>query len=136
MMLTDEHIAEIADLLDSGMICYYHRPTGTIEYYPDPDNLYFDPEPWQDVIDKVENDFDNYDRFEKMDSNEGFQVMENFAYSLTDNHFREQILNQLSKRKPFQHFKILIDSSDYRQDWFDFKRNAYIDFVKEQIELK
>lgn len=135
MTLTDEHISEIAELLDCGMICFYHRPTGTIESYPDPDDLYFDPEPWQDIIDKIENNWSSYDRFEKMDSNQGFQVMENFAHSLTDINFRNRILNRLSKRRPFQNFKLLIDSSDYRQAWFDFKKQAYIEFVKQQIAI-
>ena len=72
MTLTEEHIAEIAELLDCGMTCFYHRPTGTIESHPDPGDLYFEPEFWQDLIDKIENDRDNYDRFEKMDSNQGF----------------------------------------------------------------
>ena len=84
MTFTDEIIIEIAGLLDCGMICYFHRPTGTIESHPDPNDPYFDPDPWQDIIDKVENDWDNYEQFEKMYSNQGFQIMENFAYSLTD----------------------------------------------------
>jgi hypothetical protein len=136
MTLTHEHIAEIAELLDCGMICYYHRATGTIEYHPDPDNMYFEPEHWQDTIDKIENDQDSYDRFEKMNSNQGFQVMENFAYSLTDKDFQNEILDRLSRRKPFQNFKILIDSSDYRQAWFEFKSKAYIAFVERQIEIE
>lgn len=133
MTLTDKHIVEIAELLDCGMICYFHRPSGTIESHSDPYDPYFDPEPWQDIIDKIEDDIDNYDRFEKMDSNQGFLVMENFAHSMADNVFKEKIFDRLSKRKPFQNFKILIDSSNYRQDWFDFKKKAYIEFVKRQI---
>lgn len=136
MVITEKQIIEIAELLDCGMMCFYHRPTGTIESHPDLEDPYFDPESWQDTIDKIENDWDNYDKFEKMDSNQGFLMMENFAYSLTDNNFRNRILDRLSKRKPFQNFKIFIDSSDYRQNWFEFKKNAYIDFVKQQIEIK
>ena len=136
MTLSDEHIFEIAELLECGMICYYHRLTGVIESHPDPDDPYSDPEAWQDTIDKVENDWDSYETFKKMNSAEGFEVMEKFAYSLDDHRFRDKILDRLSKRKPFQNFKVLIDSSDYRQDWFKFKKNAYIDFVKEQVVLK
>ena len=73
MKITDKQIEEIAEELECGMICFYHRPTGTIESYPDSDDLFFEPEPWQDIIDKIENDAENYDRFEKMDSTEGFQ---------------------------------------------------------------
>ena len=136
MTITDKHISEIADLLDCGMICFYHETTGKIESHPDPDGLYFDPESWQDVISKVERDWANYIKFEKMNSNEGFQLMENFAHSITDKTFKNKILDQLSGEKPFQKFKRLIDSSDFRQEWFDFKKNATIDFVKRQIEVK
>lgn len=131
MTISDDHISEIADLLDLGMICFYHRPTGTIESYPDLDDLY-DVGDWQDIIDKVEADQDNYVTFEKMNSNEGFKVMEQFAYALADADFSDQLLQRLSNRKPFQNFKRLIDDSDYRQDWFDFKKEAYNNFVKAQ----
>jgi len=134
--MSDENIIKVAELLECGMICFYHRPTGAIESHPDPDDTYSDLEAWQDIIDKVENDWDNYETFKKMNSTEGFEVMEKFAYSLDDSRFRDKIFDRLSKRKPFQNFKVLIDSSDYRQDWFKFKKNAYIDFVKEQVDMK
>ena len=135
MKITDKQIEEIAEELECGMVCFYHRPTGTIESYPDFDDPFFEAEPWQDIIDKIENDAENYDRFEKMDSTEGFQVMENFAYSLTDINFRDQILDRLEKRKPFRNFKFLVESSNYRQDWFDFRKQANIEFVKQQIKM-
>tara|TARA_B100000745_G_C19954505_1_gene322401 strand:- start:177 stop:584 length:408 start_codon:yes stop_codon:yes gene_type:complete len=134
--MTDKDIKEIAEWLDSGMICYYHRPTKTIEYHPDPDDPYFEPDPWQETIDKVEEDWDNYDQFEKMTSNQGFEVMKDFADSLKDSEFQEKIYNRLYRPRPFQNFKNLIDNSDYRQNWFDFKAKAYIDFTKRQIGLK
>jgi hypothetical protein len=134
MKLTEEPILEIAQELALGMRCFYHRPTGTIESHPDEENPYFDPEPWQDVIEKIENDAENYQPFEIMDSNQGFCVMENFANSLTDTDFRERILDRLSVPKPFQKFKNLISSSNYQQDWFKFKTTAYIAFVQQQIE--
>ena len=136
MTLNEEQIKDIAELLDSGMICFYHLPSGTIDSHPDPNDPYFDAEQWEDIIDRIENDWDNYERFEKMESYEGYKVIENFAYSLSDEYFRDKILNAISRRKPFQNFKNLIDSSDYRQNWFDFKNKAYINFVKRQIEMK
>jgi len=136
MVLKDKQVIEIAELLDSGMVCFFHRPTGAIDYYPDPNQPYFDPNPWQDIIDKIENDWDNYEKFQKMESFESYRVMEDFAYSLSDEHFRNKILSTISRRKPFQNFKNLIDWSNYRQDWFDFKSKSYIDHVKRQIEIK
>jgi len=136
MNLTDKQISEIAELLDCGMTCFYHISTGEIESHPDPNDGYFDPEPWQDLIDKIENDWGNYEKFEKMDSNESYRVMERFANTLTDTKFKYKVMESISRRKPFQNFKRLIDSSDYRQKWFDFKNQSYIEYVKEQIELK
>lgn len=135
MRPTDERIAEIAELLDAGPICYFHRPTGAIESLPDPNGPYFEPEPWQEVIDKVESDWSNYERFEKMSSREGFEVMEDFAHALaeTDPRFRDRLLRILSQRKPFRNFKDLVESSRYREDWFAFKHQAYIEFEKRQL---
>lgn len=62
------------------------------------------------------------------------EYLENFAHFISDLKFRERILDRLSNRKPFQNFKILIDSSAYREDWFDFKKEAYIQYVKRLIE--
>ncbi len=134
-MISDKHITEIAEWLDCGMVCYFHKPTASIEYYPDPYDGFFDEELWQEVIEKVENDCGNYEKFEKMDSNQGFRVMEDFAYSLKDEEFKNQLISRLSNRKPFQNFKILVESSKYREDWFAFKKEANIDWVREQIKF-
>jgi len=68
-----------------------------------------------------------------MNSNQGIRVMENFAHSLTDFHFKDRLLERLSMRKPFRNFSDLVDDSPYRQDWFKFKQKAYEDFVREQM---
>lgn len=133
MTPTEADIKEIAELLDCGELCFFHQPTGAIEHYPDPDNPYVELEEWQDVLDKIDDDFNNYIRFEKMDSYQGFKVMEQFAESLSDTHFQTKLFDLLSKPKPFSKFKWAIDNSDYRQDWFDFKEQAYIKWVKEQL---
>lgn len=133
MELSDKHIEEIADLLDCGMLCFYHKPTGAIESHPDPNDPFFEGEEWEELIEKIEADWDNYIRFEKMSSREAFQVMEDFAGSLSDSPFQDKLFHQLSNRKPFQNFKYTIDNSKYREDWFDFKKKAYMEFVKGQI---
>lgn len=40
----------------------------------------------------------------------------------------------LNRSKPFSNFKWIIDNSgDYRQKWFDFKNQKYIEWVEEKI---
>lgn len=59
--------------------------------------------------------------------------MENFANQLNDGLFKDQLLEALSKRKPFRHFKHLIDQSEFRQHWFDFKQKELEKHVEKQI---
>ena len=133
MTPTEEQIKEIAELLECGQLCFFHEPTGTVEHHSDPDDPYFDAELWQEIMDKLDADRVNYLRFDKMDSNQAFEVMEDFAHSLSDEKFRNRLFNQLAQRKPFSKFKWTIDNSEYRQDWFDFRLQAYIDWVRQQL---
>ena len=135
MKLTENQISEIAELLDAGLICFFHRPTGSIDYHPDPLDPYFDAEPWQETIDKIEELWDDYERIDKMDSNTAFRVMEAFADSINEKKVKSKLYNLLSRPKPFSNFKAEVETSIYRQDWFDFKKEAYIDWVKKQIEI-
>jgi hypothetical protein len=134
MKLTDKQIAEIAELLDCGLICFIHQPTGTIEYHPDNLDQYFDSEPWQETIDKIDDNWDDYERIDKMDSYSAFLVMEEFADWVIERKFKERLYAILNRPKPFSTFKAVVETSKYRQDWFDFKKEAYIDWVKKQID--
>ena len=135
MKPTKKDIEEIAELPDTGMVCFFHIPAGATEYYADPDdNMEIDDDAWQETAEKVEADWENYMKFRRMDSRRGYQVMEDFAYAMEDHKFRDQRLDQLSRPKPFSRFKWTVDNSDYRQEWFAFKKQASIDWVNEQLE--
>jgi len=134
MEISEIKIKEIAEELDSGMCCFLHKQTEEIEVYPDPIQFYdMESEPWDDIIEKIETNRGDYIEFERMDSHRAFQVMEDFADSLTDTHFQKLIEERLSQRKPFQRFKALVEPSEYRQAWFDFKSKAMSEWVKRQI---
>lgn len=134
MDLTEKHIEEIAEELECGMVCFYHRSTGAIECYPDPDSFYSDDDDnWNEIIEKIEGDRDNYIRFEKMDSTQSFSIMESFAITIEDDVFKNKLEDILSDRQPFSNFKEAIDRSTYRGDWFAYKRKAYIDWVRKEI---
>lgn len=132
MKLTDNQIREIAELLECGYQCFVHKPTGTIEYYPDTIDGLYDMQPWQELIDKIEENRDDYERFEKMDSSQAFRVMEDFVDSLDNDDIKKGFEHALARPKPFRNFKYEIDQSEYRQAWFDFRLNATIEWVKEQ----
>ena len=123
--LTEKQIEEIADFLDSGLTCLYNVKNSEIititefDNYPDSDEFN-----WDDVIE-----------FKKMNSSDSFDVMVKFVEQLNNNSLKERLINIFQRSKPFKNFKIQIDNSDeFRQKWFEFKNNKYIDFVKAQIE--
>lgn len=136
MKLTDEQIKSIAEDLDIGMKVYIHLETNEIKTIIDLDQHYdADTEAWEEDINEIEENFDKYIQFEKMDSRESFQVMEDFVETIKDDELRNKLELGLSLSKPFRNFKDIIDDEDeYRKRWFEFKNEKNIEFVKEQLE--
>ncbi len=49
---------------------------------------------------------------------------------------QNKLSNALERRKPFANFKNLIDNSDYRHDWFDFKQSCLEEHVYETLQVE
>ncbi len=80
-------IKEIAEYLEMGMVCYYHKTNGELVSLPDPlRDLSYDGDEWQEDEKKVKKNAKNYLKFEGMTSRESFRIMEDFV---------EQIPHQL-----------------------------------------
>ncbi|MEW6508088.1 MAG: UPF0158 family protein [Bacteroidota bacterium] len=136
MELTEEQIKYIAEELDTGMKVYVNLETMEVKSIIDTLQHYdVDTEAWEDDINEIEENFDKYFQFERMDSRESFQVMEDFVETVDDKRLREKLELGLSLSKPFRNFKDIIDDeNEYRTRWFEFRDARNIEFVKEQIE--
>lgn len=134
--LNRKQISEIADSLDAGMNCYFNIKSGEIKTIIDLDSwIGADEEPWEEDIKEIEENYEDYIAFDRMNTNQSFELMADFADSLDNENIRIKLENALNKSKPFRNFKWVIDNSgEYRNQWFEFKKNRYIEFVKEQIE--
>jgi len=134
--LTKENIKEIADQLDVGMKCYINKETGEIVTVLDFDSWPTgDTEPWEDVLNELEENWDKYVEMERMKSHESFEIMAEFAEMVDDNDLQNRLIMALNKKHPFQNFKRHIDNSGpYRQRWFDYKDKRLIDWVKNHLE--
>ncbi len=140
MKLTEKQIAEIAEDLDCGMRCFYnlktfeiktlinHEKFGGLDFY---DEDYLDDE--LDEINEIENNIDDYFEFEELSSNQSYRIMSAFCAEIKNIDFQNKLINALNKSNPFQNFRNLIDSSNYRDDWFAFKKKCYFQWVKDQI---
>lgn len=135
-------IREIAQELDCGMDCYYNPKTkelitlfgeqlmmqgGDEDYYR---------EMFKEQIDKVEANEADFIRIEPLESLESFKIMENFKDQLSDKILQNQLENALTDRKPFQNFKLLVDNSEYREEWFRFKNQEIEHIVKNILLVK
>ena len=136
MNLTEKHFAEIADTLLTGMVCVIEKKTGKIDSYPK-DMDFFDEEenPWKELIEKVEDDWDSYIVIEQMPSSESFKVMRSFTDKLEECELKVRLFNALERAKTFRNFKNIVDDSgEYRQKWFDFQLQENIKWVRMQYE--
>lgn len=139
MKLSEEQIREIAENLDVGLRCFYHLKTDEIETIPNFDNSEWfghDTEPWQVTLDKLDENWSDYFEFEKLYSQESFEIMADFTETVDNQKMQDKLHKALNKPKPFRNFKWEIDNSgEYRQKWFDYKNQRLIESVKTQVEL-
>lgn len=134
--LTESQIKEISEELSMGAKCFYHFLTGEIKvFYPNESGEFGDFYEEEETL-EYEDIWANselYYAFEPMTSRDSFQIMEDFVETLSDIGFANRLVNALSHRKPFSHFKDIVDNSKYRQDWFGFRDESQKDWVKKQI---
>ena len=133
MKLTSKQINEIAQELETGMKVYLNKETLEFEAVLDWDDM-TDPEPWDEIIEKIENEWTYVMVFEKLKSRDGFQIMEDFVDEIDDQRLKDDLIKILNRKSPFANFKDEIESSDYRQMWFDFRTMKHEEYVKRQLD--
>jgi len=130
--ISNKTIEEIADHLDCGMKCYLNISSGEIIAVADDEN-FIDME-LDAKMDEIKDNPSAYLEFHMMTTHESFNVMMDFAMKIDDTKFQTQLLTALNAKSPFRNFKSKLDSSEnYRQKWFDYKKNKYIEYVKRQV---
>lgn len=132
MKLTDEEIKEIAEDLEIGFRVFVHKDTKkriNIRIVEDEQLMGEEKE-----RDEVEEDPEKYIEFEPMNSREAYRVMERFVNIVEDEAFASKLSDALDRRKPFRKFKDIVESSEYREQWFAFKEAEQIENVREQLE--
>ena len=136
--LTDEQISDIAQDLEAGLKCFIHKVTGEVKTLPDElnGNMEIDEELWQDVIDEIDNDEENFIVIEGMDSRESYMLMEKFIDTLEDKQIIARLTNAINVPKPFHTFRYELNYSDeYLQKWYAFKSQQMIEWVKKHLLL-
>ncbi len=136
-----KRVSEIAGSIDAGLYCFVNADTLEIEDVPE-HMLTDDPEEFEMITGESleETDFkhtnwENFITVEPLQSGESFRIMEGFADQVGDSKLQQSLFNALNRKRPFANFKYIIDGSDYRQEWFDFKHARLMEHVYNLIEL-
>lgn len=91
-----------------------------------------------DVEDTAREAMDNPDKFfpiEVLSSSESFRVMEAFIETVKDKRLQRSLISALERKRPFANFKYIIDNSSVRENWFQFRDEAYMNIAKEWIDV-
>jgi hypothetical protein len=133
-----EFIPKIAETIDAGFICYLNPDTMEMEdvlkaQMDAPEEFEMNTGEPLGLEGLNFHKWENCMVFKPLESYESFSIMEEFMFSLDDDLFSEKLMYALNHKKPFGHFKNLIDNSRYREDWFSFKKTWLENHVKEHI---
>lgn len=130
-------IKRIVQELDCGFDCFYNIRNNEIVTIPNFRQSMDEDEfrgAFKAGLHKLKKNKADFIKFEVLDSFESFKIMERFVGELNDEKLQLELENVLVNKKPFQNFKHLIDHSDFRQSWFDFKQNELEKRVETQLE--
>ena len=134
--LTKDQIKVIAEQLDCGMRCYINKETCEIKTVLNFESWQTDDrEPWKDILDELDENWDKYFEIERMESHESFKIMADFTETVDSKELRDKLINALNRKHSFQNFKWVVDNSGpYRQRWFDFKNQRLIEWVEKKVD--
>jgi uncharacterized radical SAM superfamily Fe-S cluster-containing enzyme len=131
MQVNETILKEIVDELLCGSKVYLHRDTGEIIAIPEIEDFMGLEDPWKEDRKKIKAARGKYLVFEQMKSWESFKIMEEFIDQLDNRRMADRLAIAIQKKRPFAHFNAEIsDSGPYREQWFIFREQRYIEWVR------
>jgi len=128
-------VHDIAENIDCGLVCYLNPDTLEMEDIP---KTLLEEGYDLDDEEKGTNNLKS-GTLEKCitvgprESRESFAIMENFASGIDDKNLKNKLINALSNRKPFANFKMLVEQSKFREEWFAFKQQKLEELVLDEL---
>lgn len=131
-------INKIAEEIDSGMTCFINPKTLEMVIVPgdmlDGGSFFGDTGIFDEDLEKIDTEWERFTRVDPLDSHTGFSIMERFIDEIDEDEvMANKLVNALNRPKPFRNFKNIVEISEYRQKWFDFKHQATEEYVKKEL---
>jgi len=139
MKVSKSILNEIAQELDCGSTCYYNTKTDEIISIPSFSDMWDEDdfkEAFETEFERIEKQKKDLIKLEGLESFESFKIMEQFVDQLPDEALKEELEFVLANKKPFQKFKYLVEESNFRTDWFNFKQNALEKIVAQRLTIE
>ena len=136
MKIKSKQVKDIVEELLSGFNVYINRGTLEVKTLLDPDKVYDNEELWQQEFRKLDSEWEDYIEIIPMPTWQSFRIMEAFVEEIQEIELRLELLKRLKMRRPFANFKVVVESSAYRQVWFDFRQAEWEEYVREQLEAE
>jgi hypothetical protein len=84
----------------------------------------------------LHDEWDTYITVEPRESSKSFAIMKKFVDEVNDKSLKNKLINALNNRKPFANFKNIVESSNYRKEWFAFKQHQLEIMVWEELQIE
>jgi len=134
MKINATQIHDISQELQSGLQTYINTETYEIVFLVDPNDPYVDSPVWEEELEKIETEWAKYIVIKPMASWEAYKIMEDFVNEIENGALKISLLKALVRKRPFAHFKAIVETSEYRQMWFDFRDRKYEEYVVNQLK--
>jgi len=83
---------------------------------------YMDDEETDKLRDRIENEPGRYEQIPQIESNEGYEDMQDFVATVEDEHLAELLEVAINGPGAFRRFKdVLLNYPEERERWFEFK---------------
>jgi hypothetical protein len=140
-----ELVHTVAENIDCGLVCFINPetleveeiPKGMVDGFSDFSiNPEIEDEDDEDEQKFLHEDWETYITVEPRESHESFEIMEKFVEEVNDKTLKNKLINALNNRKPFAHYKDIVESSNYRKEWFAFKQRQLEIMVWEELQVE
>jgi len=85
-------------------------------------------------MEAIEKEINKWVLIEPMMSGNSFRIMADFAeMEVRNQNLRSRLIRALNRSRPFANFKHIIDYSDVREEWFEFRQKKYEAWVRREI---
>jgi hypothetical protein len=136
-----ELVHSVAQNIDCGLVCFINPDTLEVENIPksmidDPFEFNLSTGINRENEIFLHEEWETYISIEPRESSESFGIMEKFVGKVKDKKLRTQLIDALNNRRPFAHFKNIVESSNYRKEWFAFKQSQLEMMVWEELRIE